>query len=213
MYVIGCAAQAQNGKDTVADRLCEKLNELPDRILWTRASYGDKVKQTYCDAFGVDRAFVEKWKTIEEAPPGFEMPVRKGLQFIGDGFRAIRNTIWIDHVFRDNRPKIISDNRYLNESQRVRDVGGVNILIGRPDKINYDPNLSEAELRPYILYCLNNFDPNQKLVNMRPIEFPLEGDLDKMHLFDFFIRNDGSLEQLYDLIDNQLVSHMDYFFF
>jgi hypothetical protein len=61
-YVIACSGQAQNGKDTVADRLCLKLNERHPEAPWTRAAFALNVKKVYCDTFGVDMAFVEEWK-------------------------------------------------------------------------------------------------------------------------------------------------------
>jgi hypothetical protein len=183
MYVIGAAGQAQMGKDTLADRLQLKLNgtntsSLTEEILsrgycidsndaiwdkknldelgisWERDAFATNVKKVFCNTFGVDLDFVEKWKVIEEAPPGFEMPVRKALQFIGDGFRKIQPNIWLDLGFRSRNPKIISDVRYINEFRRVKQEGGLNILVCRPDRLNNDPNGSEAQIRPYIDWCL-----------------------------------------------------------
>lgn len=211
--VIACSGQAQNGKDTVADRLCAKLNEQNPAVPWTRAAFASNVKKVYCDTFGVDMAFVEEWKVKNEIPPGFEMTVRQALQFIGDGFRKIRSTIWLDLTFRDKGKKIISDGRYVNEFTRVKAEGGFNILIGRPDKLNNDPNGSEAQIRPYVEWCLTNLPPERKLVDfqdMNLLEIYWEKHVPKeLQQFDVFIRNDGTKDDLYKLVDEQLVPFIE----
>lgn len=206
MHIIGVAGNAQMGKDSLSDRLAEQLNKKLGKQFWTRAAYAYNVKRVFCEAFDVDSAFIEKWKVTEEIPPNFDIPIRKALQFIGDGFRTIRSSIWIDFVFNNNIPKIISDNRYLNESQRVREEGGINILIGRPDRISDDLNPSEAELRPYITWCLNQFPKEDKLVDLRNLQYLSKDNCpEKMYLFDFFVRNDEDIDCLYKMIDDELV--------
>jgi hypothetical protein len=224
MFVIGIGGQLQMGKDTIADRLAEKLNcdqlnldtSCDKNPKWLRAAFASNVKKVYCDTFGVDMDFVEKWKVIPEPPPGFEMNVRQALQFIGDGFRKIKGTIWLDLTFRDkSKPKIISDVRYVNEFLRVKKEGGMNILVGRPDKINNDPNGSESQIKPYIEYCLDTFPYEEKFVNFTNMNWEqvrrnASGGLyqyppDLMDRFDVFIRNDGTKEQLIEIIDSKLV--------
>lgn len=235
MFVIGVSGQARFGKDVLADRLREKLNdnlkekwagkfltpEDPEHILWTRAAFAANVKKVYEDTFGVDREFTEGWKTKDEVPPGFDMTVRKSLQFIGDGFREIRGTIWVDLCFRDNIPKIISDVRYVNEFVRVKKEGGLNILIGRPDKLNDDPNGSEAMIKPYCEWALNyllGVDVDKKFFDLtgRTVGLHMPADLKPpkgFEMFDVFIRNDGTKEDFYDIIDKQLVPFVEKFVF
>ena len=213
MFVIGVAGQAQMGKDTLADRLAEKLNE--SGANWKRTAFAKNVKRVYAETFDVDYDFIEKWKTEPEPPPGFDMTVRKSLQFIGDGFRGIKSTIWVDLCFRDQSPQIISDVRYPNEFLRVAKEGGMNILVGRSEKVNSDPNGSEALIRPYVQWALDNtegaFVEVDKVVEANrnrffdcPEFFPM---------FDVFIRNDGTKEELYELIDTQLVPYVQKFVF
>ena len=218
-FVIGVASQAQHGKDTLADRLCEKLNVSQPK--WMRAAFASNVKRVYCETFGVDMAFVEEWKVKAEAPPGFDMPVRQSLQFIGDGFRKIQGKIWLDLAFRDSNPKIISDVRYINEFTRVKDEGGLNVLIGRPDRLNDDPNGSEAQIRPYIDWCFKAFSPTAKFVDLRDVDYEtLTGVLPDasqppagMNLFDVFVRNEGTIDELYDIVDTKLVPFAEHFVF
>lgn len=233
-FVIGVAGQAQNGKDTLADKLCERMNlecnedsakkedyDESGTPTWKRAAFAVNVKRVFCETFAVDMAFVEEWKVKPEIPPGFDMPVRQALQFIGDGFRKIRGTIWLDLAFRDNTPKIISDVRYINEFTRIKSEGGLNILIGRPDKLNNDPNGSEAQIRPFVDWALRAFSPTSKFIDLRDVDYKtLKGLLDDatqppegMELFDVFIRNDGTIDDLYELIDQKLVPFVNQFAF
>lgn len=215
-FVIGVASQAQHGKDTLADRLCETLNS-QSQSNWQRRAFAANVKRVFCETFGVDAAFVEEWKVKSEIPPGFDMPVRQSLQFIGDGFRKIMGTIWLDLAFRDDLPKIISDVRYINEFTRVKAEGGLNILIGRPDRLNDDPNGSEAQIRPYIDWCFKAFSPTTKFVDLRDVDWknlsadakPPEG----MNMFDVFIRNDGTIDELYNIVDTKLAPFVEHFVF
>ena len=110
MKVVGFAGQMQNGKDTAADYLFEKIKHKWGDV--ERASFADNVKRIFCETFNVDRSFVEEWKTKSEIPEGFDSPVRQGLQQIGDGFRKIQGKIWIELAFRDRaNPAIFSDVR------------------------------------------------------------------------------------------------------
>lgn len=237
MRVIGVASQAQHGKDTLADRLGIQLNkDYSEKIFdcfllggkqpleWQRAAFAANVKKVFKDTFNVDDAFIEEWKVKTEIPPGFDMPVRQALQFIGDGFRKIQGTIWLDLAFRDTEPKIISDVRYINEFTRVKAEGGLNILIGRPDKLNDDPNGSEAQIRPYVDWCLNSYAPEMKFIDLHKYRIPTvlklkdDGTLvyplpEHMESFDVFIRNDGTIDDLYKIVDEQLVPYVEAFQF
>ena len=108
MNIVGFAGQMQNGKDTAADYMFEKI-----KSKWAdveRASFADNVQRIFCETFNVDRSFVEEWKTKSEVPEGFDSPVRQGLQQIGDGFRKIQGSIWIELAFRNRvRSAIFSD--------------------------------------------------------------------------------------------------------
>lgn len=191
MKLIGLSGQFRNGKDEVADHLAKRLE-------WDRVSFASNVKRIYCDTFDVDLAFVEEWKNKPETPPGFDMPVRQGLQFIGDGFRKIQYNIWIDLAFR-NPPEtmILSDVRYVNELKRVRAEGGINILVYRPGFLNDDPNGSEAQIRPFVEFFVEC-----------GAEGPILESPGEMGLVDIFIRNDGTLEDLYAKVDRIVLPYV-----
>lgn len=216
VYVIGVAGQAQMGKDTLADELQILLNQADQCVNWTRFAFATSVKRVFMETFGVDAEFVEKWKVRPEIPEGFSMPVRQSLQFIGDGFRQIQSNIWLDLAFREKVAKIISDVRYVNEFRRVKKEGGLNILVGRPEKLNSDPNRSESEIRPYIVWCFNAFPESSGVIDLRSVDFesyrryPADHKLHPpkfMEDFHFFVRNEKqNKEEFYHLIKRDLLN-------
>lgn len=222
MFFIGVAGQAQNGKDTLADRLCLKLNEKGEN--WTRSAFAKSVKSVFSETFDVDLDFIEKWKVVQEPPPGFNKNVRQSLQFIGDGFRQIMPSIWVELAFRNaNQSTIFSDVRYKNEFSRIKEQGGLNIIVARPDKINNDPNDSEAQIKPYVSWLLNNFcntdDYMDTVVDLRNVEWEeifvvsKQPPPDGIDLFDLFVCNCGDLKSFYNAIDHYVVPFCENFVF
>ncbi len=206
MKVIGAAGGMRMGKDTLANYLCEKLNKKEGFACWKRTGFADEVKKVFCDNFGVDLAFIEEWKVKKEIPEGFDIPIRQGLQMIGDGFRKIREKIWINKTFsKKGIPIIISDVRYPNEFKRIKQEGGINILIGRPDFLNDDPNPSEALIRPYVEWCLKNLEEPVTLLDSIANEMAP----DEIKDFHIFIRNDSSLDEFYQRIDKFILPYVE----
>lgn len=185
--IVSFSGQLGNGKTIAAKYLAKKLN-------WKVVSFAAAVKKIFAESFEVDSDFIEKWKRESEPPPNFNMNVRKSLQFIGDGFRQIQNDIWIKIASRYAGDFTIDDARYLNESRAVKAKNGINVLIFRPGFLNDDPNPSESQIRPLIEWCISNrvdgqiFYPPQDLQN-----------------YDYFLINDGNLDDLYYKIDNKLI--------
>ncbi len=207
MQVIGIGGQARSGKDTLADYLQKSLGVAGYAGPWQRGSFAASVKKCFCDYFGQTPEFIEEWKVKDEIPDGFLMPIRKALQFIGDGFRQIQAGIWIEACFRLNpSPLIISDARYINEAKAVRNHGGVNVLMWRPGYENDDPNPSESQLKPLIDYCVSQeidgeIWPNSSLVRY----YPPPG----LEHYGWFFRNDGTTQQLCEKADATLVPYIE----
>lgn len=196
---IGIAGQKQNGKDTLADYIFDQLRTDDEfKCDFERAAFAKNVKRVFAETFNVSYEFIEEWKTNPEPPPGFDMTVREALQFIGDGFRKIKSSIWIDLMFRNNENKIISDVRYINEASRIVDEGGFNILIAHPDRVNDDSNGSEAQIRPYAVWCIRNMPMSGKIRSN-------EESPKYMNLFSYFLRNDKEMNDLYQIADKEVI--------
>jgi hypothetical protein len=198
--LICVAAQQNNGKDVLADYLMQRLNERNGT--WVRSAFANAVKEVYQNAFGVDRDFIEKWKRVPEPPPGMSMNVRKSLQFIGDGFRQMKDGIWIDIALRGDEPKILSDSRYINEAKAVREKGGYMIAMWRPSFENDDPNPSESQIKPIIQWCLDTNQDGPLHWNYDPELYPAPSGIE---YYNYFMRNDGTLGDLYNKVEQSLL--------
>lgn len=183
------AGQMRAGKNEVGDHLCSSLG-------FRGASFATPVKEIFCRAFGVDMEFVEKWKVRKEPPPGFKKNVRQSLQFIGDGFRSINPNVWVEYAF-ENSPKgsCFTDGRYINELSEVRTNMGMNILIWRPGHENDDSNESEAQIRRVVDWFVSSGVPEGR------VSVVDESAPDGCRLVDFFLVNDGTVDDLRIKID------------
>lgn len=205
MKVIGCASQLAMGKDTFCDFLAEELKS--HNIKWKRGAFANAVKETFCNAFGVDREFVEKWKRTTDIPTGFLMPIRQALQFIGDGYRKIRDEIWIEIALRGDENLILSDARYFNEAKKVKEKGGMMFLIYRPGYFNDDPNPSESQIKPLLNWVVSNLkegpiDHNSLLMEHH-VSTPME-----LKYFDYYLRNDGTVDDLHKKVVDKVIPYI-----
>ena len=214
MKVIGVAGQLAQGKDVLSDELCRILNQrmvdahLADRQedLWARGSFALAVKKVFMMGFGVDLDFIEEYKRMDEPPPGYKKNIRKSLQFIGDGFRQIKDNIWIEIALREDKNLIFSDCRYHNEAQAIKEKGGITILLYRPGFVNDDPNPSESQLRPLVNWCAEYLDEgliSPQLLNYN--NFPSE----LCHYDYYFINDTSNLSDLYEKIKDKLVPYVE----
>lgn len=209
MKVIAFAGQARSGKDTCADllhSLLQNKHDVSNPFLWYRLSFAENVKRIFCDAFGVDRDFVEKWKVSQEIPEGFDKRVREGLQFIGDGYRQIQGDIWINKLFKYAADlyvdPIISDVRYYNELNAVKSFGGINVLIYRPGWENDDPNPSE-KIMGDLVKSFKDAGILEGVVNREG--FDSKG-------VDYFLINDSSVDDLEMKIKENLLPFVENYF-
>lgn len=198
LKTIGFGGQLFSGKDSAADYLAAKLTEQCN-VKWIRNAFANKVKEVFEQAFGKDREWIEKYKRVDEPTEGFLLNVRQCLIGIGDGFRKMKPSIWIERAFENQTyHQIISDIRYCNESQYIRQQqGGLTILLWRKGHTNNLPNASEQELMPFVNKCL---------------EFNIEGLINEnLGLgvpFDFFLKNEGDLQSLYNKIDHLIIPEL-----
>ncbi len=193
--VICFSGQKNNGKDSAADYLAKRLNGLWSGGIWHRVAFGDGVKRVFMRVWGVSRAWLEEWKRKDNPPPGFEQTVRQALMFIGDGFRQIQPTIWIDKLYKDNSSGnlVISDGRYDTELVSAKERDGMTILVWRPGHENDIKHNSESQLVPHL--------EKLKKYKSGPVNDP---DIP----FDWFLINDGSMSSLCHKIDSQLIPHI-----
>ncbi len=208
MYKTICVSgQAAAAKDELVNYFVKVMNKTEP---WVKTGFAKSVKDIFCDTFGVDHDFIEKWKRIPEPPPGFLKPVRQSLQFIGDGFRQISSGVWRDIVY--NKMKChtaILDGRYFNEAQKVKESGGISILLWRPGYENDDPNPSEAQLRPLIDWYRSIYDGREGYL-WNDISPP--DNMPELRLYDLFIVNNRTLDDLFHKVDTIIIPYLNDFY-
>ena len=127
--------------------------------------------------------------------------MRKGLQFIGDGFRQIKGDIWIEIALRDeSRQLVISDSRYINEARHSHDKGGINVVLYRPGYLNDDPNPSESQIKPIIEWCIET--QKEGLID-HSVSGPKGSEF-----YHYFLINDGTIDDFYSKIDRLLIPYI-----
>lgn len=172
--IIGLSGYAKSGKDTVA----EIIQELqPDK--WEVRKFSGKLKQIASILTGIpafkfeDQDFKtsmlgeEWWKNYGDFY--HQTTVRDFLQILGTD--AIRNGLhsnaWVNALMADYRPKklseynpsrwIVTDVRFPNEAEAIKDRGGVIIRIDRPGVEPVNAHPSET--------ALDNWDFDYRIAN------------------------------------------------
>lgn len=180
------------GKDTVG-------NIIAARTGTPKRAFATAVKTLISDLFNISPSDIEKWKCNSENAPGMEVNMRAALQMVGDGMRQISPSVWVEKAMGDPCG-IFCDVRYSNEAQAIRSKGGFTILVGRSACLNNASNASEAHLRPIISWFLSNTrNATVRVSELDANQIP-QGAAD----FDWFVRNDASLDALESAIDTLL---------
>jgi hypothetical protein len=205
MQIIGVAGQIANGKDALANHLVGKLNANSGQS-WGRRAFADGLKSIFYDTFEVTQEFTELWKRQNVAPEGFDMTVRQALQFIGDGFRKIKPSVWVDWTFkRAPQQVILSDVRYVSELKSIKGRGGINILIYRSGHMNEINHPSEAQIRPLVDFFDRmgmEGDVREIVIKQGPY-IPTGADY-----IDLYVRNNGTIEDFYDKAEKIVIPYV-----
>jgi hypothetical protein len=206
LSIVAMHGQARNGKDFIGGMLLEILPEITNKG-WVRRAFADPVKEIFCMGFGVNRDFIEKWKVIPEPPPGFKKPIRKALQFIGDGFREILENCWINMAIREESYEsgfVITDGRYPNEGKTVAECGGTNVVLWRKGFENDDSNRSESEIMKIVKWCLatNQDGPINFNLTDEFLPIPKPEGIENYH---YFFRNNGEEQSTRRQVSEKLI--------
>lgn len=147
--LIGLTGKAGAGKDTVADYLVERG--------FAKVSFADPIKQMLCALMDVGKHQWEDrlWK---ERPVFMGHSPRYLAQTLGTewGRKLVHNKIWIklalEEADRYNKA-IITDVRFDNEAQAIRDHGGVVIQVLRPghEATEHTAHSSESGVDPDLI--------------------------------------------------------------
>lgn len=150
--IIGLTGYARSGKDTVGEILTSQHG-------FTRLAFADGVRNL---AARIDpildnngrrlSSYIEQegWEDSKVHPE-----VRQFLQTLGVAVRdTLGASLWIDALFRKavrlGTPVVITDVRFVNEADAIRDRGGVVWRVERPGTGPVNGHVSETAMDGYI---------------------------------------------------------------
>ncbi|WVX88013.1 deoxynucleoside monophosphate kinase [Arthrobacter phage TforTroy] len=164
--LIGLIGKKRTGKDTFAERLVQEHG-------YTRVALADPLRQAALALDPIVGTFplnyngevaVGEWRLSDvvrelgwEKAKDFVPEVRRTLQRLGtESIRAIDDRFWIDAAFRkidalraDGKPVVVTDVRYPNEGDAVRQANGYLIRISRDMPDDGDAHASEKAMDDY----------------------------------------------------------------
>lgn len=159
--IIALSGYARSGKDTAADVLVSEFG-------FRKVAFADKLREVLyqlnpiigLEGFteGEKPTYVQQvieeygWNGYKETPYSGE--IRRLLQRLGTeaGRQTLWDTIWIDAALAGRKPEeniVISDARFFNEFDAVRERGGVIWRIERPGVGPVSDHASETEAPGY----------------------------------------------------------------
>lgn len=142
--IIGLGYRKQSGKDTVADYLVERYS-------FTKASFARPLKDACIAAFGFTEEQVNG-SLKEVVDPRWNLTPREALQYVGtEMFRGWREDFWVNRLVSNlKRKPVITDVRFPNEAEAVKEAGGVLWCVDRPSLgPPSDGHTSETSMRGY----------------------------------------------------------------
>jgi hypothetical protein len=151
--IIGLIGYAQSGKDTTANILIKEYG-------YSRLAFADKVKDLLyavnpmvaCSPSGYLKDLVDLvgWDEAKQEPQ-----VRRLLQDLGLGGRDVfGKNVWVNELERsiiqtNNHNLVITDVRFKNEADKIKQLGGRLWRIKRVDTSAANSHVSEVELDGY----------------------------------------------------------------
>lgn len=149
--IVGLSGEKESGKDTVAAYLVKKYE-------FERKAFADPLKKSVATLFNIPFKDVDTLKNDRKAKvtlstyPGYsvELSFRGFLQRFGtESHRGVfGEDFWLNHTlpvegYYPGRNIVITDVRFANEAERVRQLGGSVIRIYRSMVLTGDPHPSE----------------------------------------------------------------------
>ena len=192
--LIGVVGLIGSGKGTVADRLEQKHGFRKD-------SFAKSLKDAVSCMFNWDREMLEGktessryWREQPDKfwSEKFGKPVtpRWVLQHFGTEVmrQNMHDAIWIDSCLMryNGTPTVIADTRFENEIKTIRQAGGKIILVKRGQDPDWFTSYVEGNIVPTGIHSSEYAWAKSE--------------------FDHVIQNDGTKEELYDKVDDLIIS-------
>ena len=137
MNYLGLVGKKQSGKDTAYEALKAQYGKAVARL-----SFADALKLEICEQLRADPALLEANKNLP--------PFRKLHQNYGEWRRSQCEDYWLKKIEGATWPKevqlvVVTDCRFLNEAEWIRNKKGKLVRIFRPDLVAEDTHASEVE--------------------------------------------------------------------
>jgi hypothetical protein len=196
--LIGICGLIGSGKDTVAQRLVDEHS-------YKRDSFAKSLKDAVSSMFNWDRDLLEgntsTSRAWREKPDDFwskrfgkEVTPRWVLQYFGTEVmrQGMHDAIWVDSCIGRYKGQntVISDTRFPNEIKRIKENGGVILLVKRFKDPDWFTSYVEGNIEPKGIHSSEYMWAKSD--------------------FDYTIENSGSLEKLNVKVDDiirQLQDH------
>lgn len=153
---IGISGPEGSGKDVVCKYIQRKLNEH-----WSIIKFADGVKKYLNDTYP-DEWNTKLWESNDrtyrdDIMKSFNISRREVIRFVAEDMKKDNKDYWVSDLFEHKNPNLsgnylISDVRFINEIDAIRNHGGIVIRINIPTQNNTE-HISERELDNY-----NNYD-------------------------------------------------------
>lgn len=165
MKIVGISGKRGSGKTTLAELLKRNHN-------WNHLSLAMPLKELCRREFGLSVAQTDGEAKESPIPHLDNQTPRSIMIHIGKAYRQVNKNFWVNKMETKLRPHIvnvISDVRFKNEADWIKDRGGHVIRIERGEamyqgEIN-DP--SETELDTYDFHCTLPAELNQTLDQLK----------------------------------------------
>lgn len=157
--LIGISGKKGHGKDTLA-KIINSISISNNAKSFEIRSFAYKLKEAVASNWGIkdSSVFEERWFK-DSMHPYLNITWRQLLQQYGEKMREIDPDYWVKALFKDFKyiPWLISDVRYVNEAEHIRNIGGIIIRINRNLEEQKDNHLSENDLDNYDFdYVIDN---------------------------------------------------------
>ena len=141
--IIGISGKMGSGKDTTAKFIQEILPT------YNIVHFADILKEVCSSLFGISKFYFYGDKNYKV--PNYDFTVREIMQKVGTFVRQeFGEDFWIKRLFQEykNEYIIIADVRFLNEANKIKELGGQLLRIERDD-VTQCNHISETELDDY----------------------------------------------------------------
>lgn len=196
--------QKGNGKTTLARRLRWLLANKEDDPTWRVQGFADPLKDLVCHMFGWDRGLIEANKNNPTPLVNCTMGVRNTLEEIGEVVRRVKPDYFISQALEALAPNgcIFDDGRVRDEAVRSRELGGFNVFIYDPRKIN--DSTAHTEVWPGRLARW----AQAVEIGRIPRDVFDSNAAEDMYYMDVVIRNDKDVDSLHKDADELVEQHI-----